>query len=197
MNILRVVGFHDVDSALTSTLTGGKLRVKFIDSHGDDGWLTMHQFKLCCDILDQNPKSAIEAFKVTNYRFRWCVSCLCLIFCNFKLHFFPSPSCNKNSILRTLIMPYGMKCEKCAFRNKPHAFCCKICGIYLEKEYFTQMQEWSDFLKYISTGDYQSCKKYLESCEKQGAATLSTIINCADWGIVTPILAACYKNNIE
>ena len=87
-----------------------------------------------------------------------------------------------------------MKCEKCEFRNKPHASQCKICHTSLAKEYATQMKERSNFNHYIHTGDYQSCKKYLESCEKQGAAALSTSINQI-YDLLPPIHAACQVNN--
>ena len=71
MNILWVVGFRDVDSA--ATLSDIKLELKIVDNHGDDGLLTMDEFKLCHDILNQNSKSIIEAYSVSNLTFRRCV----------------------------------------------------------------------------------------------------------------------------
>ena len=69
---------RDVDSETTQG--DKKLEVKMVDNHGNDGWLTMDEFKLCYGILDQNAKSIIEAFSVTNSKFCGCVSCLCGIF---------------------------------------------------------------------------------------------------------------------
>ena len=80
MNILWVVGFRDIDSEATPG--DKKLQVKIVDNHGDDGLLTMHEFSLCHGILDQNRKSIVEAFTVTDWKFSWCVSCLCGTFCN-------------------------------------------------------------------------------------------------------------------
>ena len=74
-NILCLVGFRVVYSPLTSADI--KLEVEIVDIHGDDGLLTMDEFKLCHGILNQNWKSLEDTKNVTNryVEFGKCVSC--------------------------------------------------------------------------------------------------------------------------
>ena len=78
INVLCLVGFRVVDSAATPADT--KLEVNLVDNRGDDGWLTMDEFKLCHGILEQNRKSIGDALNVTNSIFCGCVSRLCRMF---------------------------------------------------------------------------------------------------------------------
>ena len=91
-----------------------------------------------------------------------------------------------------LTTSYGMKCDKCSFRNKPYASRCKQCDTSLVNAYDTQIKERSHFIDDIDTGDYSACKKYLET---QDPAALPTSINHIHCGLGTPIHTACVANN--